>query len=177
MSTNILLNFIEQKMAHADSAPTPAASSLPKSLAKGLLAGLIGGLVATAAKSVAEKVYPPRTEGQPEAPELLAEKIAGHELSPTSKTIAAETLHWGFGAATGAAYGALAEYYPAATAREGVNFGMTLMALTHEGALPALGLSAQPADQTTREKSSEMVSHILFGLVAETVRRIVRKAL
>ena len=51
---------------------------------------------------------------------------------------------------------------------------MTLMALTHEGALPALGLSAEPADQTKREKSSEMVTHVVFGLVAETVRRFVR---
>jgi putative membrane protein len=51
---------------------------------------------------------------------------------------------------------------------------MTLMALTHEGALPAAGLSAQPADQTTREKSSEMVTHVLFGVVTETVRRFVR---
>ena len=56
-----------------------------KSFAKGLLAGLVGGLVATAAKSLAEKVYPPRTEGQPEPPDVLAEKIAGHELRRTHK--------------------------------------------------------------------------------------------
>ena len=176
MPTNILLNFIEQKLAKPANAQ-PQVAPGARSLAKGVLAGLVGGLVATAAKSLAEKVYPPRTAGQPEPPEVLAEKIAGHELSPASKVVATETIHWAFGAATGAAYGALAEFYPAATAREGINFGMTLMALTHEGALPALGLSAQPADQTTREKSSEMVSHILFGLVAETVRRTVRKTL
>ena len=45
-----------------------------QSLAKGLLAGLVGGLVATAAKSVAEKIYPPRTHGEPEPPEVLAER-------------------------------------------------------------------------------------------------------
>ena len=78
---------------------------------------------------------------------------------------------------TGAAYGALAEYYPAATARDGANFGMTLMALTHEGALPAMGLSAEPAQQTNREKASEMATHVIFGVVAETVRRAVRKAI
>ena len=32
-----------------------------RSLAKGLLAGLIGGLVATAAKTYAERLFPPRT--------------------------------------------------------------------------------------------------------------------
>ena len=31
-----------------------------RSLAKGLLAGLVGGLVATAAKTLAERIYPDR---------------------------------------------------------------------------------------------------------------------
>ena len=46
-----------------------------RSLAKGLLAGLVGGLVATAAKTLAERIYPPRTHGEPEPPEVLAEKV------------------------------------------------------------------------------------------------------
>ena len=146
-----------------------------KSFAKGLLAGLIGGLVATAAKSLGEKVYPPRTEGQPEPPEVLAEKLAGHELSGSTKAIAAETIHWGFGASVGAAYGVLAEYFPAATSKDGASFGMALEALTHEGALPAMGLAASPDEQTAREHSSEMATHLIFGVVTETVRRFVRK--
>ena len=88
-----------------------------------------------------------------------------------------ETIHWGFGALTGAAYGALAEFYPAATAKDGAGFGMALASLTHEGVLPAMGLSAPPEEQTTRERTSEMASHAVFGVVTETVRRVVRKAL
>lgn len=148
-----------------------------KSLVKGLVAGLIGGLVATAAKTLAEKIYPPRTHGEPEPSAVLAEKIAGHELMKEEEAIAVETIHWGFGALTGAAYGALAEFYPGATAKDGAGFGMALASLTHEGALPAMGLSAPPEDQTLRERTSEMASHALFGVVTETVRRVVRKAL
>jgi len=148
-----------------------------RSLAKGLLAGLIGGLVATAAKTIAEKVYPPRTHGEPEPPEILAEKIAGHPLSNTEKIAASETIHWGFGALVGAAYGGIAEYYPAATAKEGASFGLALATLTHETALPAMGLSAEPEDQTARERVSEMGTHVVFGLVTEMVRRTVRKFL
>lgn len=148
-----------------------------KSLLKGAIAGLIGGLVATAAKSLAEKVYPPRTHGEPEPPAVLAEKVAGHSLAETPKTIAAETIHWSFGALTGAAYGALAEFYPAATAKEGASFGLTLASLTHGSALPAMGLSAEPQQQTTREHTSEIATHIIYGLVTETVRSIVRKLL
>jgi putative membrane protein len=176
MNTSVITDYIEKKLAQP--ADQQSYSNVgDKDLAKGLIAGMIGGIVATAAKTLAEKVYPPRTQGQPEPPAALADKIVGHELAPAPKFIASETIHWTFGAASGAAYGALAEFYPAVTAREGANFGMTLMALTHEGALPALGLSAQPAEQSAREKSSEMVTHVVFGLVTEAVRRIVRSRL
>jgi putative membrane protein len=141
---------------------------------KGLLAGLVAGLVATAAKSVAEKLYPPRTHGEPEPPEALAEKIAGHSLDPATKTAAAESIHWGFGAAAGAVYGAAAEFYPAVTAREGASFGLVLMSLTHQSALPALDLSAPAEEQTARERTSEAATHVLYGVVAERVRRLVR---
>jgi len=148
-----------------------------RSLSKALIAGLVAGVIATAAKSLAERFYPPRTHGEPEPPEELAERLAGHKLSPQTKHIAAEGLHWAFGAAAGAAYGALAEYYPAATAKEGAAFGMALMTLTHDTALPALDLGADPEDQTPREHTSEIASHVLYGVVAEKVRGWVRRAI
>jgi putative membrane protein len=154
--------------------------ALVKSLAKGMLAGLIGGLVATAAKSISEKVYPPRVHGEPEPPDVLTDKISdevGVSLTGSEKAIAAEAIHWGFGALTGAAYGALAEYFPTATAKEGASFGMALATLTHGTALPAMGLSAEPEDQTTREKTSEMATHVVYGLTMEAVRRFIRKRL
>jgi putative membrane protein len=148
-----------------------------QSLAKGLLAGLIGGLVATAAKTLAEKIYPPRTYGEPEPQDVLAENIAGHELMGPQKEVVAEAIHWGFGALTGAAYGALVEYYPAANAKDGAGFGMALSSLTHGTVLPAMGLSAEPEEQTARERTSEMASHVVYGVVTETVRRVVRRML
>ena len=184
MDTNQLVDtvvsgFINKHLGKPATPPAPKAEN--QSLAKGILAGLIAGLVATAAKTAVEKIYPPRTHGEPEPPEVLADqisnKVSGHNLAPAQKHVAAETIHWTFGLATGAAYGALAEYYPAATSREGVNFGMTLMALTHESALPAMGLSAPAGGQTNREKTSEIASHVVYGLVAETVRKVVRKML
>lgn len=153
------------------------AKKVEKSLVKGMVAGLIGGLVATAAKSVAEKFYPPRTHGEPEPSAILAEKVAGHELDETEERIAAETIHWSFGALSGAAYGALAEFYPQATAKEGAAFGMALASLTHEGVLPEMGLSDPPEEQTTRERASEIGTHVVYGIVTEMVRQTVRKFL
>ena len=146
-------------------------------LAKGLLAGLVAGLAATAVKRLAEKYYPPRVHGEPEPREVLAERLAGHELDEDTREVAGETIQWTFGALTGAAYGALAEFYPAATAKEGASFGIALMSLTHEGALPAMGLEAAPEDQSMREKTSGAASHVLYGVVAEKVRGWVRPLL
>ncbi len=148
-----------------------------KSLAKALIAGLIGGLIATAAKTFAERMFPPRTHSEPEPQEVLAERVAGHALTPATKTAASEAIHWGFGATVGAAYGVIAEYYPKATAREGASFGLALGTMVHEGALPALGLAAEPVDQTFRERSSEMTSHVVYGVVTEFVRSVVRRFL
>jgi putative membrane protein len=148
-----------------------------RSLAKGMLAGMIGGLVATVGKTLAERAFPPKKR-EPQL--LLAEKISskvGHELTVREKQVVAHTLHWGFGAVAGAAYGGVAEYFPAATDKDGANFGMALATLTHEGGLPMLGLTGKAKQRSGIDRTSEMVSHVVFGLVTETVRRIVRKRL
>ena len=148
-----------------------------RNLLKGALAGLIGGLIATAAKSAAEKLYPPRTHGEPEPPAVLAEKLGQPRSETTGKKVVEESIHWTFGALAGAAYGVMAELYPQVTAKNGATFGIALMSVTHEGALPALGLSATPEEQESREKRSETATHVVYGVVCETVRSVVRKAL
>ena len=148
-----------------------------QNLLKGALAGLVGGLIATAAKTAAERVYPPRTHGEPEPPAVLAEKLGEPRRETAEKKLVEESIHWAFGALAGAAYGVIAELYPQVTAKGGATFGLALMTVTHEGALPALGLSATPDKQEGREKRSEMATHVVYGVVCETVRGLVRKAL
>ncbi len=145
----------------------------PRSLAKGIAAGLIGGLVATAARSFTRKVYPPHRKS--EHPELPPPEPTTRALALRKKLHDSHTLHWGAGAVAGAAYGAVAEYYPAATQKDGASFGMALAAITQDGGLSALGLIANPAEQSRREKSSDMASFVVFGIVTETVRRVVRR--
>lgn len=145
-----------------------------RSIWKGLFAGLIAGVSATAAKAVAEKFYPPRIHGKPEPTEALAVNLAGHELSPASKHSAGRALNWGIGAAAGAAYGVAAEYFPEATHKDGASFGLLLMAITHENGRPTSGVQLDETAHTVREETSETASHILFGVVAERVRRVVR---
>jgi putative membrane protein len=144
-------------------------------LLKGAIAGLIGGLAATAAKTLAERIYPPRTHGEPEPLAIAAEKLGEPIVETPEKRAVEEGIHWGFGALTGAAYGVMAELYPQVTAKGGSTFGLALMTVTHQGALPALGLSALPEEQQGRERRSETATHIVYGIVCETVRSVVRK--
>lgn len=149
-----------------------------RSLARGLLAGLAGGVAGTIAMTFAQRMFPPRPEESEEEPtELLAEKAAGHELSPETRELAAEGIDWTFGIAAGGVYGMLAEYYPAATSKEGASFGIALEALTHEKALPALGMLRPKDDQTLRERASEMTSFTVYGIATEVVRKFVRNRL
>jgi len=149
-------------------------SKRSRSLAKGAIAGLLGGLIAAAAKSAAEKIYPPHTSGQPKSPAVLTPRPGDQKLS-LEKRRPAQKTHWALGAATGAAYGALAELYPPATAKQGATFGMALIALNHDNALPFLGSAVKPELQTKRERTSELASYVVYGVVTETVRSIVRR--
>jgi putative membrane protein len=162
----------------ADRGPRPVSARQPAAIVpdlwKGALAGFIGGLAGSAAKLLAEKIYPPRTRGQKAPPVVLAEKVAGHRLNSTEKTAAMQGMHWSFGPIVGAIYGAVVEYEPEVAARHGVAFGLGLNALTHEGALPLLGLTEKVQKQPRQEKWSEVASHAVYGFVTESVRRLIR---
>jgi putative membrane protein len=148
-----------------------------RSIAKGALAGLIGGLAGSGAKMLAEKLFPPRVQGQTPPPVMLAEQVAGRTLPSAQKQAAMQGIHWGFGAAAGAAYGALAEIEPSVGAWKGAAFGLTLNKLTHETILPRMGLSAPKDQQPTQERISEWVTHAVYGIFTDAVRRVVRKRL
>jgi putative membrane protein len=141
-----------------------------KSLAKGVVAGLVAGLIGTAAKMVAERIFPPRAHD----PEPLHRAAESHALAIPAKPDSVK-MHWALGGAAGAVYGGLAEFYPAATARKGASFGLVLAALTEEGALEGIGIESDAEDESMRGRTSEMTSYAVYGVVTETVRRFIRK--
>jgi putative membrane protein len=147
----------------------------PPSLLKGLFAGVIGGLAGGLTKAAAEVLYPPRIQGQSSPPVLLIQRIAGRQLSSRQQKIAESSVHFAFSAALGALYGAVAEYWPEATAGQGAAFALVLLGATHESALPALGLTEPPERQPKQEQFSELFTHLVFGFTAEQLRRRVRQ--
>ena len=162
---------------------TKGAAVKQRSLAKGAIAGLIGGLAGTVARTYAERIFSPKTHSQiePDSPGQFAVRIddadAMAQVAPARQD---EAIRWGYGAAVGAAYGALAEFYPEATAKQGASFGLVLEALDREAALSSSGAAAGAAtgvDQTqsTRERGSEISGHVAYGVATELVRRLVRR--
>jgi len=148
-----------------------------RSIAKGVLAGFIGGLAGAGAKVLAEQVFPPRTAGQTAPTILLAENVAGRRLPEEERQLAVQGIHWIFGALAGAVYGGLTEVEPSLGAWRGAAFGITLNRITHESILPRLGLTAPPGRQPTQERISEWVTHAVYGIATDSVRRAVRRAL
>ena len=132
-----------------------------RSLPKGLLAGLIGGLAGVVAMSAAEQLMALR---QPKA----------DQLAEPPHVPALDEMHWSFGVAIGAAYGVAAEYFPAATAKQGATFGLALEAFAQNGTLPALGLLTGSAPA---EAPAAITSHVVYGITTEIVRKFVRKAI
>ena len=147
------------------------------SLFKGFIAGAIGGLVGAAAKAAGEAVYPPRTQGQIAPPAVLLNRMSAAPLSEETEEASVRAIHWGFGALAGGVYGALAEYQPVVTSKLGATFGLTLCGITHAATLPMMGLTESPENQPAREHASELVTHAIYGITTELVRRLARKAL
>jgi putative membrane protein len=148
-----------------------------RSILKGALAGLVGGLAGAGAKVLAEKLFPPRVQGQTPPSVVLAEQVAGRPLPPSEQQVAMHSIHWGFGATAGAIYGALVEIEPTLGAWRGAAFGLTLNKLTHESILPRMGLSVPKEAQPAQERISEWVTHAIYGIFTDSVRRAVRRRL
>jgi putative membrane protein len=162
-----------------------AAEKKRSSLVRGLIAGFIGGVAGTAASIFAERIFPPQPKPAP--PNLAAGRESADAPAPLAKAMQSDAFRWGLGAVTGAAYGAVAEFYPEATVRLGAGFGLALEELNGEAA-PVPGRASQsptpvqPAQsdvqiqpQTASERTRETATYLVYGVTTELVRRLVRR--
>lgn len=89
---------------------------------------------------------------------------------------AALALHYLFGAAAGALYGAASVRVPALRSQFGVAYGLAVWLVAAEVALPLLGLAKGPRAYPPRDHASAALSHAAFGATTEAVRRVLRAA-
>ena len=101
--------------------------------------------------------------------------MVGQELTdPRAKRVAGEFVHLAFGAINGALYAVAAELEPRVTAAAGAPFGVSVWALADEGLVPALGLSRGPREASAGLLTYGLISHFVYGLTTECVRKTLR---
>lgn len=163
---------------------------------KGMFAGLVGGLVASWTMNQFQAVisklaqtqqskkpdmsgnHPEDEEQEPataKAASAISERLFHHKLTKSEKKKAAEAVHYGFGAATGGLYGAIAEAAPASTLCAGTAFGTVVWLVVDEAAVPAFGLSKSAAKYPLSVHLQALASHLVYGLTTEAVRRGIRR--
>jgi uncharacterized protein DUF1440 len=171
---------------------------------RAILAGAIGGFMGTWAMSHTQRWWTLAADGTPsqsaggkhdardwqersegqnaneQAAEAIGERATGRPLTPDERRVGAQIMHYAFGTAMGALYGAQRALSREIRLRDGIAFGLGLWAIADEMAMPLLGLS-----RSTRNRPAEMhlqaaAAHIVYGGVTEltrgTVTRLIAKS-
>ena len=162
-----------------------AAASIPASKFKGITEGPL--------QRAAEALWPltdqekqlvgadPTGHRDNMPPAVLADRVASRlglgPLDTPVKLRIQDVVHYTFGTLVGAAYGVLAEAFPAATAGAGTVAGVGLYAASHGTTLPLLRIQEPPWRLPRAAFAWEFTSHLLFGLALELGRRSASRVL
>lgn len=108
---------------------------------------------------------------------VIANKVAGAvgaELSPRQPNPAGIAAHYWLGIGPAALYGALQDRIPAVGAGRGTLYGLGLFLVQDEFLNAAIGLSARPNQYPWQAHARGFVSHLVFGIVTDTVLRVLK---
>ncbi|TRO64482.1 DUF1440 domain-containing protein [Christiangramia sabulilitoris] len=148
---------------------------------RSLVAGFVGGLAGSAVKSLIEQFLPVRKVEQRSAQikimDDLSTRITGTPISTQNEALAEQLVNIPVGGSLGAAYGYGKKDRHGLRPMDGVIFGATTWASTHETSLPILGLEPKPVDVPVRMQLNELFAHIAFGVTTELVRNYLDKQL
>jgi hypothetical protein len=157
--------------------------------------GLVAGLAGTGALTVAMKRAPvmmqqlglaspdfgARGTGAEAADptQRLAERVATgvleKPLQDDAREIAAQGIHWGYGAAWGVVYGLVQGTFRWPTLVHGTCFG-GLVATVASTVVPALGLTPPPTRQPLSMNAMQVGLHLLYGWVTALAFRLLSRA-
>ncbi len=154
-------------------------------IARGVVAGVVAGAVASFAMDRFQAVVAPLLPSSggdagpatQQAADAVARTVTGAEVPEADKPLAGQAVHYALGIGLGVAYGIAAEFRPAVTAGRGAAFGLGTATLLDEGVVPVVGLGSAPWDAGVASNLYSYASHLVFGGVAEIVRRQVAATL
>jgi hypothetical protein len=108
------------------------------------------------------------------AAQALARPLLGRRLTRDELAVAAMLVHYSFGAAVGALYGAFVERSGRQRFRSGLGVGTALWLGADEIAMPLVGLSEPTTRRPVEMHLQSLAAHVVYGVVAERVRSGVR---
>jgi len=166
-------------------------------LAAHIIGGLAGGLVASfamdrfqralerisqdmggAAGGGGQQHRQPQSEPATyKAADAVAKAVTGHKMPRAYKPTAGAAVHYAFGGAVGAMYGAATANTPDVAAWGGIPFGATVWLIADEAGVPLAGLSKPPTEYPLTSHLSAFATHLIYGATTEAVRRTVVHAL
>ena len=161
-------------------------ASLAGDLARGVIAGaaatwVMGQVTSYLYENESKQAREAEDEarGDKTAYGVAAEKaaeIAGQVLTDDQRKQAGSAIHWALGAGAGAVYGILRHRLPAASLGNGLLFGAAFWAVIDEGANTALGLTPGPSAFPWQTHARGLAGHLVFGVAADTVLRVLDRA-
>ena len=153
------------------------------SVGKGALVGAVASVFASYVMDEFQRrvcrLRPGSNKGAKPSTVKAAERVIGREIHGEEKKRAGNAVHYGFGTALGAVYGAIAEVEPQVTAGFGLPFGAAVAVVADEALVPALGLSGSgPSWQSPLAAHAySLASHMVFGAALEAARRALLRVL
>jgi uncharacterized membrane protein YagU involved in acid resistance len=140
-----------------------------KSLTAGSLAGLVATVPMTQVMDAIEKVNERKRKPRPLPPYEITEEALERGLDqkiPEEKVVwATLLLHFGFGAAAGAAYGLIAPRVRARGWLKGPLYGLGVWASSYAGWLPPSRLQPPVTRQPRGRNVTMVAAHLVWGAV------------
>jgi hypothetical protein len=109
-----------------------------------------------------------------QAASAIARPLLGRSLTEKEKEVGGPIVHYLFGAAAGAVYGAVAEVDSSVTIGAGIGYGFTVWLVADEVGMHAAGFATAPTDYPLSRHAATLGTHLVFGLTIEAIRRAVR---
>lgn len=137
----------------------------------GILVGALAGLAATVPMSLAMKLMHEQLPGHEQYPlppravtmEVAEQAGVREHLDEGGRQAATWASHFGYGAACGALYGALAAGRDAPPLAAGVGFGLAVWAGSYLGWLPAAGILRPATEHPPRRTALMIAAHVVWG--------------
>jgi putative membrane protein len=107
----------------------------------------------------------------------LARNVLDRPLTQKQRERGAVAVHYAVGAAAGAGYAVLHDFFPEAGLGAGALFGAGLWLLAEEIGMPVLHLSAWPRQYSAAMQVNSLGEHVAYGMTTELLRRALRRRL